>query len=137
MNPGPPPRMLPPAACCEELHGFKARREPVLLLSQRPGHQTHPAMDLHGYLQGVPPPRLAVPEVYSPVLLKLLDAAQPRSIAEQPALALWHVLLFPAVLLLQSRTGKPVVFQDTWEVRYSQHTRDVIATGEHGRAGST
>lgn len=34
----------------------------------------------------------------------------PQYVSEQPALTLWHVLLFPAVLLLQSKTGEPVAF---------------------------
>lgn len=56
-------------------------------------------------IQGMPPPQFTVPEVYSLLLLKLPAAAQSHSVSEQLALT----LLFPAVLLLHSNSGKPVV----------------------------
>lgn len=55
----------------------------------------------------MPPPHVAAQEVYRLGLLKLPDAAQSHS--EQPAHTRWCVLLFPAVLLLQSNTGEPVL----------------------------
>lgn len=56
--------------------------------------------------RGMPPPQFPVQELYSLLLLKLPDAAQSHSMS----VSSWHSLLFPAVLLLQSEAGKPVVF---------------------------
>lgn len=84
----------------------------------------------------MPLPNGAVQEVYSLILLKPLDAAQSHSVSEQPALTLWHVLLFPAVMLLQSKTGEPVVFPGHVGGMILKEHQDMTTTGKHGRAGS-
>lgn len=73
-TPGTPPWVCSLLLSAEKnSHSFKASRESVLLLFQRPGHEKLPAMGFQGYVLGTPPPHAAVQEVYSPILLQLLD----------------------------------------------------------------